>query len=59
MATTITVICAGWVENDGTKHECGVVIETITSEQDTELTTSHGLCQSCFEKQMEQLNSKG
>lgn len=55
MATTIKVICAGWIDNEGTKHECGVLIETYTTEQDTELDTSHGMCQECFDKQMEQL----
>lgn len=55
MATTIKVICAGWIDNEGTKHECGVLIETIETEQDTELDTSHGMCQECFDKQMEQL----
>ena len=58
MSTIITTICAGWVDKDGEKHECGVVICTTESEEDVEYTTSHGMCEDCFKAQIQDLNER-
>ncbi len=46
----LKIICAGYVDADEVKHECGTFIGTLLSSNDG---ITHGLCTSCEKKALE------
>jgi hypothetical protein len=47
-------ICCGFVDIAGKKHECGKIIE-----DGPDFPVTHGLCDDCFKKQMDDMDLNG